>query len=116
MAADKDFANVRAHQLENGANYLVWRRHFERTGKDLDVWDILSGNEKAIKDEPTEEYHIVYVGAGPVTRASEIDGPRTGLKLQAAYKRRERKRKVEHTEKISSWSTTKASSSELRKY
>ena len=46
---------MRAHQLEKRSNYLVWRRHFERTGKVLDVWDILSGNENVIKDEPTED-------------------------------------------------------------
>jgi len=81
MAADKDFPDVRAHQLENRSSYLVWRRHFERTGKDL--------------------------RAGMFARASEIDGPRSGLKLQAAYKRWERKREVEHNANVSSWSATR---------
>jgi len=85
------FAEVKAHQLQNRSNYLEWRRYFDRTAKSLDVWEILSGNEKIMKKEPNEDDCIVFVHEQTSTRskttdtgleAGAVDGPRSLLKFQ----------------------------------
>lgn len=96
--AESDYADVSAHRLQDRSSYFQWRTYFDRIAKHLDVWTILTGEEKPIKEEPIEEDCYVYVNHG--SRASlrlkglgsveaEIDHARSILRYQVAYKRYE---------------------------
>ncbi|KAJ3958757.1 hypothetical protein N0V92_004659 [Colletotrichum tropicale] len=93
-----DYDDVQAHQLEGKHNYFDWRRHFDRAAKAKDLWDLLTGQEKILK-EPHQDDHIVYTTDKPLTRndtktglTREIDGPRTMLRWEVAYKKWETNR------------------------
>lgn len=93
---DPDLSAVRANKLQNRGNYLALRRTLDRTAKSMNIWGIMTGDEKIIKLEPTEADNYLYAHEGPVTRTAaangadqdaKIDGTRTLFEYQAAYKR-----------------------------
>ncbi|GAW21296.1 hypothetical protein ANO14919_108150 [Xylariales sp. No.14919] len=58
MAPDIDFSTVRQHKLAGKRNYFEWRRYFDRTAKQHDLWEILRRQEE-IEDPPVKDDHIV---------------------------------------------------------